>query len=463
MLVGKTNMDQFATGLVGTRTPYGSCSSVYSPDHVSGGSSSGSALSVACGFASFALGTDTAGSGRVPAAFNGLVGLKPTRGLISTLGVLPACASLDCVSVFAGSIQGAALVLDVLAVFEADDPWARIEQTFTAPRRGLIGIPERGQLELADAEAAAAWERSLDVAGDRWDLVHVDVGPLLAASPLLYAAWVAERTTDLGAAIGAAPEGLDPAVASIVAGGTRTSGTDVFSAIHSLARLRSAAQDIWRRVDALLLPTTPSHPTHSDVAADPVGVNEQLGRFTNSVNLMDLAALAIPGPLRADGLPHGVTLLAPAFGDRRLLELGAEWSQEPLQLAFTGYVPLAVAGAHMRGLPLNSQLTDLGARFVSEARTAAAYRLYALSGGEVRRPGLIRVEEGGASVVVELWEIAAESLGRLITKVPAPLGIGRVTLSDDREIAGFICEGHAASSDRDVTAHGGWRAFLEAV
>ena len=328
LFVGKTNMDQFATGLVGTRTPHGACSSVYSQARISGGSSSGSALAVALGQVAFALGTDTAGSGRVPAAFNGLVGVKPTRGLLSTRGVLPACASLDCVSILAASVGDGAAVLDVIEGFDPLDPWSRSSPPWTVPQRGTVGVPRAGQAEPDEREAAEAWHLALGRAAEEWTLVPVDVTPLLDAAPLLYAAWVAERASDLAAIVESRPEGLDPTVAAIIAGGAERTAVDVFDAIHRLAELRSAAAPIWDEVDAVLLPTTPMHPTHEQVAAEPIAVNSRLGRFTNFVNLMDLAALALPGPLRGDRLPFGVTLLASAFHDRRLLDLGAQWTGE---------------------------------------------------------------------------------------------------------------------------------------
>ncbi|MEA2196179.1 MAG: allophanate hydrolase [Solirubrobacteraceae bacterium] len=334
LLVGKTNMDQFATGLVGTRSPYGACSSVYDAARVSGGSSSGSALAVALGHVGFALGSDTAGSGRVPAAFNGLVGVKPTRGLVSTHGMVPACASLDCVSILAASVADGAAVLDVIAGFDPRDAWSRRAPSRppsrapgagSPPRSGRIGVPLPGQAEPEEPEAAAAWATALGRAAAAWTLVPLDVAPLLDAAPLHYAAWVAERASHLSAAIAAEPEGLDPVVAAIIGSGADRTGVEVFDAIHRLADLCAAAAPLWEDVDAILLPTTPLHPTHAEVAADPIAVNDRLGRFTNFVNLMDLAALALPAPLRRDGLPFGVTLLAPAFHDHRLLELGGRW------------------------------------------------------------------------------------------------------------------------------------------
>jgi allophanate hydrolase len=464
LLIGKTNMDQFATGLVGTRSPYGRCSSVADPERVSGGSSSGSALAVALGLVAFALGTDTAGSGRVPAAFNGIAGLKPTRGLLSTRGVVPACASLDCVSVFAADAADAAAVFDVLAAADPQSPWSRNEQAFHAPRRGRVGVPLAGQAPLAEAAAAAAWEQALELAGSRWELVPVDVSALLAAAPLLYDAWVAERTADLGEVIDAAPDGLNPIVAEIVLSGRALHATDVFGAHHRLLELQREAEAIWPQIDALLLPTTPLHPTHAQVAADPIGVNSQLGSFTNFVNLMDMCALALPAPARADGLPFGVTLHAPAHHDRRLLELGCEWAGSDAQVRFPGLVRLAVAGAHMSGMPLNERLTERGARLVEPLATAPSYRLLALAGGgPIQRPGLVRVLEHGEAIEIELWELAPLALGELMGEIPPPLAIGRVELGDGSWVSGFVCEGYGSEGARDITDYGGWRAFVNAA
>jgi allophanate hydrolase len=457
ILVGKTNLDQFATGLVGTRSPYGVAGSVFDAARISGGSSSGSALAVARGEVAFALGTDTAGSGRVPAAFNELVGVKPTRGLLSTRGVVPACASLDCVSIFTRDVGDARAVLDVVAACEPDDPWGRAYVPPVAPRHGVVAVPDAVP-DFAEPEARAAWEAAVARAAELWTLEAVDITPLLDAAPLLYDAWVAERTTDLAGVIAAEPEGLDATVAGIVRGGLARSAVDVFAAQHRLAELRRRAAPLFARADALLLPTTPGHPTLAAVAADPVGVNAALGTYTNFVNLMDLSALALPGPRRADGLPFGVTLLAPAFHDHRLLGLGAAWRGELLDGGDPGTVPLVVAGAHMSGLPLNGQLTRRGARLLGASRTAPVYKLYALPGGT--RPGLVRVAQDGASIAVELWELAPAALGELLGEIPAPLALGRVELEDGGEATGFVCEAAAARGALDITAHGGWRAYL---
>jgi allophanate hydrolase len=462
LLVGKTNMDQFATGLVGTRSPYGRCSSIADAERVSGGSSSGSALAVALGHVAFALGTDTAGSGRVPAAFNGLVGIKPTRGLLSVRGVVPACASLDCVSVLANTVADGALVVDVAAAPDGRDPWSRPEEPFRAPRRGRIGVPPAAAVEQREPAAALAWAQALERAAQRWTLVEVDVAPLLQAAPLLYDAWVAERSADLGEAVAAAPAGLDPTVAAIVLAGRELKASDAFRAQHRLRELQRAAAPIWQQVDALLMPTTSLHPTHAEIDADPLGPNSHLGRFTNFVNLMDLCALALPGPVRADGLPFGVTLHAPAHHDRRLLELGCDWGAETARVELPGMVRLAVAGAHMSGMPLNGRLTERGGRLLGRAATTPSYRMYELIGDGPPRPGLVRAAAGGASLELEIWELAPAALGELVEEVPAPLAIGHLELSDGSEVVGFVCEGHVASCATDITDYGGWRAYIEA-
>jgi allophanate hydrolase len=435
--IGKANMDQFATGLVGTRTPYGACASVYDPEYVSGGSSSGSAVAVADGTVSFALGTDTAGSGRVPAAFNGIVGLKPTRGLVSAAGVVPACRSLDCVSIFAADVAGAGA---------------------GAPLR--LGVAESAQLDfLGDRAAAAAWERAVGQADTVADqLVPVDVEALFAAGLLLYEGpWVAERYAAVGAFLEGGGEGIDPIVRDVILSGASWSAADAFRAQERLAAHAAAAARIWERVDALVLPTAPTIYRHAEVAADPVGTNSSLGVYTSFVNLLDLCAVAIPAGLREDGLPFGVSLIGPAFSDGPLLDLAARWPRPGEQPRAP--VDLAVCGAHLSGLPLNGELVALGARRVREAVTAPRYRLYALPGPEPARPGLVRAGEG-APIEMEVWRLDTAALGSLIARVPPPLAIGSVELEGGDWVRGFVCEGDGIEGARDVTVHGGWRNYL---
>ncbi|WP_199486160.1 MULTISPECIES: allophanate hydrolase [Micromonospora] len=465
---GKTNMDQFATGLVGTRSPYGACHSVHSPAHVSGGSSSGSAVAVASGLVPLALGTDTAGSGRVPAAFNGLVGLKPTRGLVSTRGLLPACRSLDCVTTFTRTVAGAASALDVLAWADPDDPWSRPAPPAPPPgvatRMRTVAVPA-GDLDL-DPPHRAAWAaalRRLDTVAAQ--VVPVDVGPFLAAAALLYGGpWVAERWAGFGTHLSGA--GVDPTVRRIVTPGRDVAGPDVFAALDRLAALRRATEQVWLDVDALLLPVTPGHPTLAEVAADPVGVNSRLGTYTNFVNLLDLCAVAVPAGTRADGLPFGVQFVAPAFADLPLLDLAARWCGEPprtVDAPSPGTALVAVAGAHLTGMPLNPQLVALGGRLHARARTAPGYRLYRLPGPGVARPGLVFTGDGpDGGIAVEVWQLPQQAVGALLGSIPPPLGLGPVGLDDGTTVTGFLASEHGVRDARDVSAAGGWRAALRA-
>ncbi|MEU5879798.1 allophanate hydrolase [Spirillospora sp. NPDC047279] len=469
---GKTNMDQFATGLVGTRSPYGACHSVAGPGHVSGGSSSGSAVAVAAGLVPLALGTDTAGSGRVPAAFNGIVGIKPTRGLVSTRGLLPACRSLDCVTTFTRTVAEGRRAFEVLAAPDADDPYSRAAPprppVGVAARMRVIGVPA-GPLDL-DAEHRAAWERAVKHAGRiAAHVVPVDVTAFLEAAALLYQGpWVAERYGAFGHLLDRT--GVDPTVRSIVEPGAAVTGAEVFAGRDRLAALARAAAPAWDDIDALLLPVTPGHPTLAAVAADPVGVNARLGTYTNFVNLLDLCAVAVPAGERADGLPFGVQLIAPAFADRPLLDLAARWCAEAADptagptgpdTVSAGEALLAVAGAHLSGLPLNPQLLALGGRLEFRARTAGGYRLYRLPGEGVPRPGLVRTGDGPAEgIALEVWRLSRQAVGALLGTIPAPLGLGTVILDDGRGVTGFLAEAQGVTGATDVTAFRGWRAYV---
>ena len=461
--LGKTNLDQYATGLVGTRSPYGACHSVFSDQHVSGGSSSGSAVAVATGQVDFALGTDTAGSGRVPAAFNGIVGIKPSRGLVSARGVMPACRSLDCVTVMARSLSVARRAFEVMVAFDAEDPYSR-----RLPAGGLrggtavIGVPDR-PLGL-DPLHEIAWQEALSQASKLGDVVAVDVGPLLEAADLLYSGpWLAERWLAFGDKLDDVPE-VDPTVRSIVRKGAALTASDAFAGFDRLAALARASEPLWTQVDALLLPVTSGHPTLAEVEADPIGVNSRLGRFTNMVNLLDLCAVAFPGPPRTDGLPFGVQLLAPAGHDNAVIDLAATWCGEPVTTSErpSTDVLIAVAGAHLSGQPLNHELVRRGATLASaEARTASDYRMF-LVPGSLPRPGLTRSLEPatGKGIAVEIWSLPAASFAGFAATIAPPLAIGPVELSDGQQVLGFLCTADAADPIYDITHHGGWRAFL---
>jgi len=482
LLVGKTNLDQFAAGLVGTRSPYGACANTFDARYVSGGSSSGSAVAVAAGLVSFALGTDTAGSGRVPAAFNNLVGLKPTRGLLSTRGVVPACRSLDCVSIFALTAADAEAVFDVAAKFDAGDPYARRERNAAAPAALAgcrIGVPRKAQLEFfgnRDAERLFA-EAAAKLGSLGAKLVEIDLSAFLAGAKLLYEGpWIAERYLAIREFFDAHPESLHPVTRQIIAGGAKPSAADCFAAQYRLQELIREAEPAWRAADVILTPTAGTIYTIEQVLADPVRLNSNLGFYTNFMNLMDLAAIALPAGFQGNGLPFGVTLLAPAFCDRALCALAAEAhralsptmgaARAPLPRADapaigrrSAGVRVAVCGAHLSGLPLNRQLTERGAHLLRACRTAPRYRLYALAGFAPPRPGMLR-EEPGHAIEVEVWEIPTESFGGFVDSIPAPLGIGTVELEDGEQVKGFLCEPYAARGAEDVSKLGGWRAFL---
>jgi allophanate hydrolase len=483
MLVGKTNLDQFATGLVGTRSPYGACANAFNAAYVSGGSSSGSAVAVAAGLVSFALGTDTAGSGRVPAAFNNLVGLKPTRGLLSARGVVPACRSLDCVSIFGLTAGDAARVFDIVASFDAGDAFARREEpsALATSFAGLrVGIPKQDQLEFFGNAAASglftsAVEKLVALGAQR---IEIDFAPFLAAARLLYEGpWVAERYVAIRDFIEKNPDALLPVTRAIIGGATRHSAADTFAAQYRLMALRREAEQAWRDVDIIVTPTTGTIYTIAEVNAEPIKLNSNLGYYTNFMNLLDLAAIAVPAGMLDSGLPFGITLFAPAHADRSLCALGDAAQRalgktlgatgEPIPPAATiealrprAMVRVAVCGAHMSGLPLNHQLTERGGRLLRRSRTASAYRLYALEGFKPPRPGLVRADPGSA-IEVEVWELPSAHFGSFVDGIPGPLGIGTLELEDGEKLRGFLCESYATAGAPDISHLGGWRAYMK--
>jgi allophanate hydrolase len=479
LFVGKTNLDQFATGLVGTRSPYGIVRNTFNPLYVSGGSSSGSAVVVAQGLASFALGTDTAGSGRVPAGLNGIVGLKPTKGLVSTRGVVPACRSLDCVSVFAADVIDAWRVLGAICGADEGDAYSRTPpMAAPLPKGAVIGLADPAEF-FGDGIAAEAYQRVLlglaAIAGCK--LENRSIVPLLAAAELLYQGpWIAERRLVLGDFLEQQPQAIDPVVRTAIAAADRYSAADAFAAEYRMAGYRQAAQKLFSNIDALLVPTAPIHPTIAEVQADPVGPNARLGHYTNFVNLLDLAAIAVPATLRSDGLPFGITLIGPAGSDHRLAALaaklsehfGGEASGHALRIGLDPLpfneptIDVAVVGAHLAGQPLNWQLIECGARLSALTHTAPGYRLYALANTTPAKPGLVRVDAGGTSQEVEVWTMPERCFGGFIGKVGPPLGIGSLQLADGRWVKGFICEPLAVSGAIDISHHGGWRNYLAA-
>ena len=469
ILIGKTNMDQFATGLVGTRTPYGACSSVYHPDYISGGSSSGSAVAVALGMVDFSLGTDTAGSGRVPAAFNNLIGLKPTRGLLSATGVVPACRTLDCVSIFTKQSE---LALRVLKAANQPDPADFLSRPLLAakgsawsPTHPRLGIPTPDLLQFfGDTEAERLYRASIDrFVSLGATIVEIDFAPFLEAANLLYSGpWVAERLAAIETFIDRHASEMDPTVAKIISGARKYTAVDTYRALYRLADLRRATEPQWSRMDALLLPTTGTIFTKAEIAAEPIARNTQLGYYTNFVNLLDLSALALPAGFRPNGLPFGVTLVAPAMAEEALTATAARFLDEPLAPAVPrGFVEVAVLGAHLSGQPLNSQLTSRGAYLVETTRTAPDYRFYALANSVPAKPGLLHAPGFvGPGIEVEVWALPASEFGSFVALIPPPLGIGTVTLASGRPVQCFLAEPSGLTDAREITALGGWRAYL---
>jgi allophanate hydrolase len=474
IVMGKTNLDQFATGLTGSRSPYGACGCVYNRAFVSGGSSSGSAVAVAAGLVAFALGTDTAGSGRVPAAINHLVGLKPSKGRWSTRGVVPACRSLDCVTVFASDTADAGLVDDVASGFDPADPFSRRPPASPPPAltgRFRFAVPPAGQLawpqfDAGEALFQGAVERLRSMGGDP---VEADLDPLMEAARLLYEGpWVAERTAAVEALLLAQPRSIHPVVRGILEGGRVFSAVEAFRADYRLRALQRQAEALWETADVLLLPTAPAVYRVAEVLAEPLALNAHLGLYTNFVNLLDMSAIALPAGFRDNATGFGVTLIGPAFADCRLLDLAGRYEETgpmpdapPLDVdGVPERIALAVVGAHLAAMPLHWQLTSRDARLVRRCRTASAYRLYAMADSVPAKPALVWVGEGGAPIEVEVYDLDVKAFGSFVAEVPPPLAIGTVTLEDGVQVKGFVAEPRALAGAQDITALGGWRAYI---
>lgn len=477
--VGKTNLDQFATGLVGTRSPWGACGNAFNPDYISGGSSSGSAVAVALGLASFSLGTDTAGSGRVPAAFNNLIGLKPSLGRISLQGVVPACQSLDCVSIFARSAGEAEAILALAEATDASDPWQRSQPAgIRAWRQAFrFGVPKPAQQDFdGDSSAEERFGETIEHLKNLGGTpVEVDMSPFLEAAKLLYEGpWVAERYLATQPLISEQPDALLPVTRQIISRGVTGRATDAFAARYSLQQLKHRADQHWQDLDVIVTPTAPTIYRQDQIAEDPIGLNSRLGTYTNFMNLLDYSAVSVPAGFLDSGLPWGVTLFAPAFEDTSLLSLAArlhpmgcdhvghldEAVPQGETTAHPGTIDVLVCGAHLAGLPLNHQLTDRGATLVAVTETAPAYRMYALAGGPPERPGMIRDTTDGRALPVEVWRVPADRFGSFVAGIPAPLGIGKVELASGDWVCGFICEPCGLEGANDITEMGGWRNYM---
>jgi allophanate hydrolase len=482
ILIGKTNLDQFATGLNGTRSPYGIPTSVFDLAYISGGSSSGSGVVVAAGLVSFSLGTDTAGSGRVPAAFNNIVGLKPTKGLISTRGVVPACKSQDVVSIFALTVADATKVAESATAFDKDDCFSRADAppflVESVGRPLKVGVPNSPLSFFEDSEYRRLYLHTIDrLAGLGVEITPFNYAPFRDTAAMLYSGpWVAER---LFAIDDIAEHDLNSVVADVVRGGRAKSALETFESFYRLAELRRAADAEWRRMDVMVLPTAGTTYKIEDMLSDPIRLNSNLGAYTNFVNLLDLAALAVPAGFRDDGIPFGVTLIGQAFSDGKLATVGdalhralhdiklggtavalADTMRVAVRPAKKKTVQVAVVGAHLSGQPLNSQLTERDAIFRETSRTAAGYRLYALPGTTPPKPGLVYEGTGPGAIEVEIWEMDEVAFGSFVALIPAPLGMGTLLLEDGRRVKGFLCESHATTGAEDITSFGGWRAWL---
>lgn len=466
IVLGKTNLDQFATGLVGTRSPYGAVRNAFDPELISGGSSSGSAAAVALGIADIGIGTDTAGSGRVPAALHGIVGIKATLGVIPAHGVVPACADYDAVTVFATELADAVAAAAVMSGPEPRDPRSRTwpaDVRLAAPLAARIAIPRAADLVALSGPYREAFARTADTVADSGAKIEeVDISGLLDAALLLYdGAIVAERYASVGAFLETEPAGADPTVAAIIESAGATTGPAFVADLDTLARARAAAAELLDGFDALLLPTTTEHPSIAAVQADPIGINRRLGTYTNFCNLLDMASIAIPGEPTTEGAPFGVMLVTPAFTDQVAIDLAARMvGADPAPLLVERGVDLAVFGAHLRGQPLHWQLEQIGARFAGDIRTTDAYRLTALD-TTPPKPGLVRHGDGlGAPILGELFRVSPSGLGSFLAALPAPMALTSIELSDGRSVIGFACTYDAAITATDITSFGGWRSYL---
>jgi len=485
--IGKTNMDQFATGLVGTRSPepWGVCKNAFNKDYISGGSSSGSAVAVALGLASFSLGTDTAGSGRVPAAFNNIVGLKPSKGLLSTSGVVPACRSLDCVSIFALTTDDANTVFDFAAVYDRDDQYARknIFENNTrhygiAEKAFQFAVPESHQLEFfGNASAQALFEKNVRTLQDLGGIKHtIDFSVFMDAAKLLYdGPWLAERYLVVEDIYHQQNAALLPVISDIIGKAENKTAADAFRAEYQMQSYRVQAKRLLAQFDFLVTPTVGTIYTIDEVNAAPVDRNSDLGYYTNFMNLLDFAAVAVPAGFLSNGLPWGISLVSTSMHDRKLLSFANLWQQYsqmapgncdyalPATVAgeasFSDYVQLIVCGAHMQGLALNWQLTERGAQLLETTTSSSCYRMFVID-GTPQRPAMMRDTVDGYALDIEIWQIPRAEFGGFVAAIPAPLGIGKVETSDGRWLPGFICEAYAVAEASEISELGGWRQYL---
>lgn len=484
VLIGKTNLDQFATGLVGTRSPYGIVPNPFDPKFVSGGSSSGSGSAVSRGLVLFSLGTDTAGSGRIPAAFTNTVGTKPTPGYMSTEGVYPACKTIDCISIFTLTASDAAIVLDVMKATTYDrthepqyHPEPKLTHQFPRPIR--VGIPKAADF-LDNSEYPKLFANALNkLKGMGYQIVEVDITPFVKAGKLLYEGpWVAERYAVIEDFLKKNPNSMDPSVKQIIESGANYTAAQGFRATYQLKELETLCQQVWAQCDLIVVPSAPRHPTIQELGEEPILRNSELGMYTNYVNLMRLAAVAVPADFTASGIPFGITLIGQGGSDFALLDFASQW-QELTQLPLgklkikpseqylrilkpkSSSTHLAVVGAHLKGMPLHSQLVERNARFIKSCTTAKHYQLFALANTIPPKPGLVRLKEGGDQIELELYDVPQEMIGSFLNLIPAPLGLGTIELDDGSWVKGFICEPVGIVGATNITHYGGWKKYLK--
>ena len=488
--LGKANMDQFATGLVGVRSPkkWGTCKNAFNDDYISGGSSSGSAVAVALGLATFSLGTDTAGSGRVPAALNNIIGLKPSKGLISCDGVVPACKSLDCVSIFATTTDDANIVFETAASFDSNDAYARKNIDTNNKNYGRysqpfsFAVPQPEQLKFfGNASAEKLFQQSVSQLEAIGGIKHtLDFSPFLDAAQLLYSGpWVVERYLATETIYNDNPNALLPVIKTIIGSQTHANAADTFTAFYQLQHYKQQADQLFSNIDLLVTPTAGTIYTQQQLKEDPIQLNSNMGYYTNYMNLLDYSGIAIPAGFQDNQLPFGITLVGKAFDDTKLLAIANQWqaandntigaTNSPVpapidkQHGSMSTIDVVVCGAHLEGLPLNCQLQDRDAQLITKTQTSANYRLYALTGGPPFRPGLIRDESQGAHIEVEVWRLPSAFFGSFVVGIPQPLGIGKVELDDGTWLPSFICEGHALASAEEITQFGGWRSYMKSL
>ncbi|WP_299375466.1 allophanate hydrolase [uncultured Tateyamaria sp.] len=468
LVIGKTNLDQFATGLVGVRSPYGVPKNAIDPEIVPGGSSSGSGVAVGHGFVTFSLGTDTAGSGRVPAALNNIVGLKPSLGALSATGVVPACRTLDTISIFAGTVTDAFAAFQVACAEDPEDAYSKglcAGHLSVPPSSFRVGVPDAAsRIFFGDTVQAASFEANLKrLQALGGTVVELDFSPLYAVADMLYeGAWVAERYTVVEDLMRNTPDALHPTTAKIIGAAEHLSAADAFRGIYRLKELERAANALMAQVDLLCVPTIPTFYSVADLEADPVTPNSNLGTYTNFVNLLDMCGIAVPSAPRSDGRPGSITLLAPSGQDAQIASLAVAFAGEsaanaPIDTTETE-IAIAVCGAHMSGMALNHELTSRGGRLLHATHTSPRYRLYALAGGPPQRPGLLRIEKG-AKIEIEVWALPKPSVGAFLEGIPAPLSIGTIELQDGSKAHGFLVETAGVQGAEDITHLGSWRTF----